>query len=50
MNMRKNANTYTRMRLLSRTRLVVRDAQFRTAAKEESPNRNEGKDTTHIRF
>ena len=41
---------YTRMRLLSRVRLVVREAQFRTAAIETSPNKKEGNDTTHIRF
>jgi len=49
-NRRKDATRYTRMRLLSRVRFVVSDAQFRTAAIETKPNRNEGKETTHIKF
>lgn len=49
-NMRKKANTYTRMRLLSRARFVVRDAQLRTADIDTRPIKKEGNDTTHIRF
>lgn len=39
-----------RMRLLRSVLLVVRDAQFRTAAMDTRPIRNDGSDTTHMRF
>lgn len=49
-NRRKDATRYTRMRLLSSVRFVVSDAQLRTAAMDTKPNRNDGNETTHIKF
>jgi hypothetical protein len=50
MKIRKNANTYTRIRLLSSVRLVVREAQFRTAAIDARPMINDGKETSQRRL
>lgn len=49
-NRRNDATKYTRMRLLSRERLVVSEAQLRTAAMDTSPNKKDGSETTHIKF
>ena len=47
---RKKESKYTRIKLLRSVRLVVRDAQLRTAAMDTRPNKNDGNETTHIKF
>lgn len=49
-NTRKNAKTYNRNRFDSNDRFVVNDAQLRTAAIDANPSKNEGNETTHMRF